>query len=227
MPNKPNILLITTDQQHANTIHALGNSIIQTPNLDRMVKEGVAFDRAYCANPVCSPSRSSILTGQYPSTHKCWNIGVALPKENVTLSRALSKQGYQTALFGKAHFQPVLSEGGFESPPNIFDYDFGETGTAHIMVLTRFRWYTAMLMNHHPMACTLAPGLKTRGLIQASILARGELIERVPGICPKNTIIPVGQQIKPFLSLNPETQNKVRINRSLCGAVSRIRTIPT
>lgn len=124
MPNKPNILLITTDQQHANTIHALGNSIIQTPNLDRMVRQGVSFDRAYCANPVCSPSRSSILTGQYPSAHGCWNIGVTLPKEKVTLSETLSKQGYRTALFGKTHFQPVLSKGGFESPPNVFDRDF-------------------------------------------------------------------------------------------------------
>ncbi len=124
MTNRPNILLITTDQQHANTIHALGNAVIQTPNLDRLVKEGAAFDRAYCANPVCSPSRSSILTGQYPSSHGCWNIGVALPEDNITLSQVLSEQGYRTGLFGKAHFQPVLSEGGFESPPNIFNRDF-------------------------------------------------------------------------------------------------------
>ncbi len=73
---QPNILLISTDQQHWNTIHALGNKTIQTPNLDRLVEGGVAFERAYVASPVCSPSRSSIITGEYPSRHKWWNIGV-------------------------------------------------------------------------------------------------------------------------------------------------------
>ncbi|UOF88745.1 sulfatase-like hydrolase/transferase [Fodinisporobacter ferrooxydans] len=121
---RPNILLITTDQQHHNTIHALGNEAIQTPNLDRLAKEGVAFRRAYTANPVCSPSRSSILTGEYPSRHGCWNIGVALDKNRPTLSQTLSNKGYSTALFGKAHFQPVLKRGSFEAPPHIHDREF-------------------------------------------------------------------------------------------------------
>lgn len=124
MKKKPNILLITTDQQHADTIQGLGNPAIQTPNLDRLVHEGVSFDRAYVANPVCSPSRSSILTGQYPSQHGCWNIGVSLPEEKRTLSQALSEHGYETVLFGKAHFKAVLSEESFEAPPHIFDRDF-------------------------------------------------------------------------------------------------------
>ena len=121
---RPNILLVTTDQQHARTVGALGNEHIKTPHLDRLVDEGVSFDRAYTASPVCSPSRSSILTGLYPSGHGCWNIGVALDQEVPTLSAALAGAGYRTALFGKAHFQPVLASGGFESPPNIFDRQF-------------------------------------------------------------------------------------------------------
>src|SRR5699024_8128717 len=65
---KPNILLITTDQQH---YQAIGTRTpgLKTPNLDRLAGQGAIFDRAYCPNPVCSPSRSSIITGQYPSTH--------------------------------------------------------------------------------------------------------------------------------------------------------------
>ncbi len=124
MARPPNILLITTDQQHPRTVGALGNPHIRTPSLDRLVREGVSFDRAYTVNPVCSPSRSSILTGQYPSRHGCWNIGVALPDDVPTLSGMLAAQGYRTALLGKAHFQPVLSEGSFESPPHIFDRAF-------------------------------------------------------------------------------------------------------
>lgn len=121
---KPNILFITTDQQHWNTIQALGNEKIQTPHLNRLVNGGVAFERAYVANPTCSPSRSSIITGQYPSRHGCWNIGVALDKKHKTVGDIFSENGYQTGLFGKAHFQPVLKEGSFEGRPKIHQRDF-------------------------------------------------------------------------------------------------------
>lgn len=121
---KPNLLLITTDQQHFHTIRALGNSVIRTPNLDRLVREGVAFERAYVANPVCSPSRSSIITGQYPSRHKCWNIGVALDSNVRTIGDELREAGYRTGLFGKAHFQPVGAKDSFEARPHIHDRAF-------------------------------------------------------------------------------------------------------
>lgn len=121
---QPNILLISTDQQHWNTIHALGNESIHTPNLNRLVEEGVAFERAYVASPVCSPSRSSIITGEYPSKHKCWNIGVELDENRTTMGQVMMEHGYKTGLFGKAHFKPVLTEGSFEAPPHIHDRDF-------------------------------------------------------------------------------------------------------
>ena len=70
----PNILWICTDQQRHDTIHALGNPHIRTPNLDRLCVEGTAFSRAYCQSPICTPSRASFLTGMYPSTvHGCMN----------------------------------------------------------------------------------------------------------------------------------------------------------
>jgi arylsulfatase A-like enzyme len=123
---QPNILLITTDQQHWNTINALGNEVIQTPYLNRLVHEGIAFERAYVANPVCSPSRSSMITGEYPSRHQCWNIGVALDHNRTTIGQIMQEHGYATGLFGKAHFQPVLKEGSFEAPPHIHDREFWE-----------------------------------------------------------------------------------------------------
>ncbi|QGH33538.1 sulfatase-like hydrolase/transferase [Gracilibacillus salitolerans] len=122
--DKPNILLMTTDQQHWNTIQALGNEHIITPNLDRLVGEGVAFERAYVANPVCSPSRASIITGEYASRHGCWNIGVELDENRTTFAQLLHESGYSTGLFGKAHLKPVIKEGSFEAPPHIHDRKF-------------------------------------------------------------------------------------------------------
>ena len=74
----PNILLITSDQQHYSTLGAT-NPKIRTPALDRLAREGTRFDRAYCNNPLCTPSRSTIITGLYPSMHGAWTIGVKLP----------------------------------------------------------------------------------------------------------------------------------------------------
>jgi arylsulfatase A-like enzyme len=102
---KPNILLITTDQQRADHLGVKGMTAIRTPNLDRLAKEGVHFDRAYCPSPICTPSRLSLLTGLWPSKHGAFSIGVtADPFPEPTLPQLLSKEGYATALIGKAHF---------------------------------------------------------------------------------------------------------------------------
>ena len=68
MDKRPNILWLCTDQQRWDTIHALGNSFVDTPNLDRLCRQGVAFTNTYCQNPICTPSRASFLTGRYPSS---------------------------------------------------------------------------------------------------------------------------------------------------------------
>ncbi|MEM6429462.1 MAG: sulfatase-like hydrolase/transferase [Deinococcota bacterium] len=112
--DKPNILLITSDQQHFDTIGKT-NPRIKTPALDRLCDEGTRFNRAYCPNPVCTPSRSSIITGMYPSQHGAWTIGVKLPEDVPTVGEHLSSAGYHTGLIGKAHFQPLASQPGSES----------------------------------------------------------------------------------------------------------------
>ena len=65
---RPNILWICTDQQRYDTIGALGNEHIRTPNIDRLVSEGTAFTHSFCQSPICTPSRASFLTGMYPSS---------------------------------------------------------------------------------------------------------------------------------------------------------------
>lgn len=114
MPNRPNILLITSDQQHFDTLGVV-NPRIKTPSLDRLCREGTRFTRAYCNSPVCSPSRSTLITGMYPSWHGCWNLGTKLPETTPTVGDIFVQNGYATSLIGKAHFQPLASRPGVES----------------------------------------------------------------------------------------------------------------
>lgn len=121
-----NILLITSDQHHYSALGAV-NPKIRTPHLDRLAAQGTLFNRAYCVNPTCSPSRATMITGLYPSQHGCWAIGVKLPEDVPTVGDILSRQGYQSILVGKAHFQPLRSEPGSESiecQPLMRDLDF-------------------------------------------------------------------------------------------------------
>lgn len=124
--SQPNLLLITSDQQHWSTLGVL-NPRIQTPNLDRLAAMGTNFTRAYCPNPTCTPTRASIITGQYPSTHGAYTLGTKLPENAVTLGDHLRKLGYRSTLVGKAHFQPLKSTDecpSVESYPTLRDLDF-------------------------------------------------------------------------------------------------------
>ncbi len=126
MTARPNILLITSDQHHFSALGAI-NPRIQTPALDRLCAEGTRFDRAYCNNPVCSPSRATIITGLYPSAHHCWTIGVKLPEDVPTVGDVFQQNGDDTALIGKAHFQPLATtaeQTSLECQPILRDLDF-------------------------------------------------------------------------------------------------------
>ncbi len=103
---RPNVLLIYTDQQRWDAMGVNGNADIQTPNLDRLAREGVNFDHYFVQNPVCMPSRVSFLTGQYPSTLGITHMGVPVPEDFVTLPRLLHNSGYHSANIGKLHFLP-------------------------------------------------------------------------------------------------------------------------
>lgn len=122
----PNILLITSDQQQAGMLGCV-NPLLKTPALDRLAREGMRFDRAYCPNPTCTPTRASILTGQYPSAHGAWALGTKLDEESPTVAGLLSAAGYDTSLVGKAHFQPLASTVKYpslECQPVLRDLDF-------------------------------------------------------------------------------------------------------
>ncbi len=102
------ILLVTTDQQRYDTLTCNGGALSRTPVVDALAAGGVRYERAHPQSVVCMPSRSTILTGQHPSTHGVWMNGVPLPEDAPSVAAVLHEAGYATALVGKAHFEPLL-----------------------------------------------------------------------------------------------------------------------
>ena len=105
MTTQPNILFLFTDQQRFDTIAALGNPIIKTPTLDRLVHEGTTFTHCYTPSPVCVAARSALVTGMPAHQTGCVD-NIAMQQERPSFMQHLSAAGYQTAGIGKMHFTP-------------------------------------------------------------------------------------------------------------------------
>jgi len=109
MSSRPNILWICTDQQRWDTIGALGNNCVHTPNIDRIVKESVAFDHAFCTSPICTPSRAGFLTGMYPCAVKaCKNGADSWAEQAPLISKLFKDMGYTCGLAGKLHLVSAM-----------------------------------------------------------------------------------------------------------------------
>ena len=104
--DRPNILLLYTDQQRWDALGASGHPDIQTPNLDRLCAEGLNCDHFFVQNPVCMPSRISMLSGLYPSTLGIVRNGITVSTDTVILPHLLRNYGYHSANMGKLHFLP-------------------------------------------------------------------------------------------------------------------------
>ena len=117
-----NILLITSDQQHYNTI-GINNPEIETPNLDRLARQGMLFSRAYCPNPTCTPTRASLITGLYPSQHGAWTLGTKLPECVPTIGDYLNKEGYE-----------VIEAANGEEALTIFENEYIDLGIIDVMM---------------------------------------------------------------------------------------------
>lgn len=111
MTDKPDIVMIVTDQQRYDTIHALGASHMDTPNLDRLVERGVNFSNCHVTAPSCVPSRASLFSGYYPHTNGVLANGQ--PWDRTWVSD-LQDAGYQTVNIGKMHTIPYLAPAGFD-----------------------------------------------------------------------------------------------------------------
>jgi arylsulfatase A-like enzyme len=121
---KPNLLIITTDQQRWDTLGCYGNRLIQTPNLDRLASQGIVFNRAYCESPICIPSRITMLTGKKTAHHGATLHNSNMRLDERTLADVLSENGYVTHFIGKAHFKSQEARGTEESLPDWRDGKF-------------------------------------------------------------------------------------------------------
>jgi len=103
MRKQPNLLYVFTDEQAAATMAAYGNHAIDTPNLDRLASQSVVFDHAYVTQSVCTPSRSTLMTGLYPHSNGCTENNKRLPLEVPCLPELGDFSDYATAYHGKWH----------------------------------------------------------------------------------------------------------------------------
>ncbi len=117
---RPNVIVFFTDQQRWDTVGCYGNSMGLTPNLDVMAGEGVRFDLAFTAQPVCGPARACLQTGLYPTATGCFRNGIPLPDDATTLAHQFAGAGYEVGYIGKWHLggtgdMPVPAErrGGY------------------------------------------------------------------------------------------------------------------
>ena len=128
---KLNVIFFLVDDLGWSDVGCYGSTFHETPNIDRLARDGVRFDNAYATCHVCSPSRASILTGKYPARTDLteWLGGrpernfeklhsakklMSLPDEEITLTETLKQHGYATADFGKAHLRKDPKSYGFD-----------------------------------------------------------------------------------------------------------------
>ncbi|WP_137920807.1 sulfatase-like hydrolase/transferase [Hydrogenophaga sp. 2FB] len=103
---RPHVLLVLADQLRADHLGCYGNGIVRTPAIDSIAAAGTRFQRFHTASPLCMPNRATLFTGRLPSVHGVRRNGIPLSCAERTLAEALATNGYNTALIGKAHFQP-------------------------------------------------------------------------------------------------------------------------
>jgi uncharacterized sulfatase len=166
---RANVILITSDQQQKGSIGVYGNSLINTQALDNLANDGIVFERAYTPHPTCTPARSSILTGQYASTHGAYTIGTALSYKSPKVTEVLTRHDYETYFVGKMHFRQVSAKGEFESVPHILDENFWRNfdgpyfGFQHVRMLNRHTSEELSCREHYGI------WLKDKGLTESDL----------------------------------------------------------
>ena len=111
---RPNILLIMSDQHSPRLLGCAGDSIVRTPSLDRLAEQGVRFENHHCANPLCVPSRMTFLTSRHSSDIGVWTNQCRLESTIPTFVHYLGNADYETVLCGRMHFTGPDQRHGFE-----------------------------------------------------------------------------------------------------------------
>ncbi|MEM6550527.1 MAG: sulfatase-like hydrolase/transferase [Planctomycetota bacterium] len=146
MPLPRNILFICSDQQRFDSLGCNGTPHARTPHLDRLASTGINFQNHFVANPVCSPSRGCIITGQHITEHGLWANGCTLPTHHPTIPGVLRQAAnYQTAHFGKLHLEPIIRRIAPHAPYGFETCSVSE-GDQQLLDDDHFRW----LRTQHP-----------------------------------------------------------------------------
>jgi arylsulfatase A-like enzyme len=103
LPRKPNLIVFLPDQQRADTLACYGGIKVHAPNLNKLASESVVFERTYVTHPVCTPSRSSLMTGTWPHTNGCTRNSVPLDRRFRVFPELMQDKDYRTAYVGKWH----------------------------------------------------------------------------------------------------------------------------
>ena len=120
--HKPNVLFLWTDEQRADTMQVYGNRKIHAPNLNKLAGESLVFENAYVSQPVCTPSRSTVLTGMWPHSSGCSENNTPLPLDLRCLPERVGDPDYRTGYMGKWHLgDEIFSQHGFQEWVSIED----------------------------------------------------------------------------------------------------------
>jgi choline-sulfatase len=148
---RPNVLLVMADQLAAAHLPAYGNTIAHAPRLTQLARDGAVFENAYCASPLCSPSRFAMLAGRRPSQIAAYDNAAELPAGTPTIAHVLRAAGYDTALAGKMHFVGPDQLHGFEErlTTDVYPAGFDWTPDWQRPLAERLEWYhnTASLLS--------------------------------------------------------------------------------
>src|SRR5699024_9682339 len=108
-----NLVFIMSDEHNKNMLGCYGHPVVKTPNLDKLAKNGVKFNNAYCNSPICVPSRASVATGRYVHEIRNWDNAMPYTGEFPSWCHRLTEQGYKVVTIGKLHYRYDNDETGF------------------------------------------------------------------------------------------------------------------
>jgi choline-sulfatase len=176
--NKPHIVLIVADQVAAGALPMYGNRTAIAPNLARLGDEGVVYERAYCASPLCVPSRASLMTGLLPSRTGAIDNAGELPAGVPTFAHHLRLLGYRTVLTGKMHFIGPDQLHGFEERPmtDVYPAGFDWIPDWDLADDERLPWYhdLSSVLRASPVTATLQSDYDQE-VVRRSLDALGDL----------------------------------------------------
>jgi choline-sulfatase len=156
---RPNVLLLMVDQLAASWLPMYGHDVVRAPNLGALAADGVVFESAYCASPLCAPSRAAMLTGRLPSRTGVYDNAAELRASEPTVTHHLRAAGYATCLSGKMHFVGPDQLHGYEQrlTTDVYPADLDWTPDWRLPATERLPWY-------HTMESVLTPGVCTASM---------------------------------------------------------------